>query len=61
MGVEAGAAVRRGPAFSLWSDARLKLDQSLGLGLEVKVELGMGLKPLAGLKLEAGSRRSGSP
>lgn len=60
MGVEAGAAVERGPAFSLWSDAGLKLDPSLGLGLG-KMELGMGLKPLAGLKLEAGSRRSGSP
>lgn len=60
MGVEAGAAVGRGPAFSLWSDAGLKLDQSLGLGLGMK-ELGMGLKPLVGLKLEAWARSSGSP
>lgn len=57
MGVEAGAAERRGPiswwgkAFSLGGDAGLKLDQSVGL----KGELGMGLK----LEAEAGC--SGSP
>lgn len=50
MGVEAGAAVRRGPApwwdeaISPGGDAALKLDHSLGIMVRLGVELGMGLK-----------------
>lgn len=67
MGVEAGAAVRRGPAcwwdgaISLGGGAALKLRQSPGAKVELGMELGMGLKPVVRLKPGAEARSSGTP